>query len=112
MPERSRTRNREIASDRVIVENFYGRMKLSFNIIDQVFRNDLVRFDTTFDVCVALTNFILTFKPLRAEDGDYHRKWLRKMNDAALAAVEVRKRQYSESKERRLARIRNNFLVV
>ena len=60
------TRNRTIASSRVIVENFYARLKNKFAIVSHVFKLDTSQFEKIFICCASLTNFNLLSFPLRA----------------------------------------------
>ncbi|ETV67804.1 hypothetical protein H257_16041 [Aphanomyces astaci] len=66
-------RNKEVSSDRVVVENFFGRVcslwKVSYAtfVWGEKLYDDIQRF--TF----ALTNFHATLMPLRLEDNDHYR---------------------------------------
>ncbi len=64
--------NRKHAADRVIVEQFYGRLKLLWGSTSQVFRGDQEKhYDLMFRVCVCLTNYHISFSPLINKDGRY-----------------------------------------
>jgi len=66
--------NLQIAKDRVLCENFYGRMKKLFSIMKQTYRGNHETYDSISNVCIALTNFHLLKAPLRSEDLNYHQK--------------------------------------
>ncbi len=58
-------KNKNIASERVIVENFYGRLQSKFGIMTKRFRLDKDLYPFVFDLCVSLCNFHLEKHPLR-----------------------------------------------
>ena len=60
------TRNRAIASSRVVVENYYARLKGRCGIVTNVFKLDTEIFERIFIVCCGLTNFHISLFPLRA----------------------------------------------
>jgi len=66
--------NAKIARDRVIVENFYGRMKRCFAITANIFRTDHNDYNGILKICCALTNYLLQLKPLRASEGVFYSK--------------------------------------
>lgn len=59
-------RNENIATHRVLVENFYGRLKGLFAIASEKFMYDKENYHLLFDCCIALTNFHVTINPLRS----------------------------------------------
>jgi hypothetical protein len=71
-------RNKLIAKNRIICENFYGRMKKLFKIMEDKWRWDEKWYSKTFEICVALTNYHIKKYPLRNEDGVFYRAVLRK----------------------------------
>ena len=56
--------NRSLASERVICERFYGRLKGRCRIMTSKYRNSREEYSTAFKLCVALTNFHLANHPL------------------------------------------------
>lgn len=102
-----RRRNDKIASDRVIVENFYGRMKKLFKIMYDVFRWDLQLYDSVFTVCAALTNFHILKNPLRKEDGDVYNSYIRHWIDKGNVKAEKKRKYNSEYQEKRKRRLFN-----
>lgn len=61
--------NDKIASDRVIVENFFGRLKTLWAVTSDIFTWKRDHYDLFFQTCVALTNVHIRFNPLRDDDG-------------------------------------------
>ncbi|RQM29800.1 hypothetical protein B5M09_012234 [Aphanomyces astaci] len=62
--------NDRIATDRVIVENFIGRLKTLWSICSDCYRWTRQNYDVLFRTCVAMTNVHIRMHPLRADDGD------------------------------------------
>jgi hypothetical protein len=60
-------RNESIASVRILVENYYGRMKGKFRVMSSKWRSDAGNYNTIFGLCIALTNFEILKRPLRKE---------------------------------------------
>lgn len=56
--------NKELASERVICERYYGRMKGYYRIMTSKYRNTREEYATVFRICVALTNYHLISNPL------------------------------------------------
>lgn len=102
--------NERIAADRILVENFYGRLKKKFSITREKFRNDLRIYNQAWDVCAALTNFHIALHPLRQDDGAYNREVERMLEEEARhignIAVERRER-VRRARARRFERLRN-----
>jgi hypothetical protein len=56
--------NKELASQRVICERYYGRLKTRYRIIATKYRNSRDEYPTIFNLCVALTNYNIILHPL------------------------------------------------
>lgn len=93
-------RNDRIASDRVICENFYGRMKKLFKIMEDKFRWDEGTYGTVVHVCAALTNFHLLKNPLRREDGDFYQAVLERYAGQELDRKRKRKEANANYRDR------------
>jgi hypothetical protein len=61
-----RRHNEDLASERVICERFYGRMKTKFRIMSSKYRNSREEYRRVFTLCAALTNYHILQYPLRA----------------------------------------------
>ena len=56
--------NQELASERVICERFYGRLKTKFRIMSSKYRNSREEYKMIFRLCTALTNYHVILHPL------------------------------------------------
>ncbi|KAG2795979.1 hypothetical protein PC119_g24299 [Phytophthora cactorum] len=65
-------RNRAVSVDRVLVENFFGRMCMLWKAAYATFKWNENRFDSVARLCAALTNFHVGLMPLRARDSDHY----------------------------------------
>jgi hypothetical protein len=63
-----KTFNREVSSDRIIVENYFGRLTMLWEICSRKYRWQEDMYDVIFSMAVALTNFHISKHPLRLED--------------------------------------------
>lgn len=109
-----KNRNDKVGKDPIIIENFYGRLKISWKILRQKFICDEGRYDRIFDICAALTNFLVRLSPLREREGRYYqalkmelkvtffllRLWLSIQHNAE-EAEKKRKENMKKWKERR-----------
>ncbi|ETV77220.1 hypothetical protein H257_09107 [Aphanomyces astaci] len=71
--------NDRIASDRVIVENFFGRMKTLWAVCGETYRWSRDNYDVLFQTCMALTNVHIRLHPLRADDGKVYSQYINRM---------------------------------
>jgi IS5 family transposase len=92
-----RARNRLISSNRIVVENFYGRKWCVFHVAREVFYGNMSKFACVDDIMTALTNYHVGKYPLRAEDGNSYRALLHaRLAEAARldAKQHARNREY------------------
>ena len=85
--------NKKIGIDRVIIENYYGRLKLSWAIIRNKFRGSHGNYDAIFDICCGLTNVLIKYNPLKAEDGEYYKALVNELITKNVFAKDEKKRQ-------------------
>lgn len=98
------TRNEAISSDRVLVENYFGRMCQLWNVAYMTFKWNRSRFDLTMKLCVALTNYHVDMMPLRQQDSDHYLSVLAKYHSMA-ESTRTRQAQYQrEYRARRAVR--------
>ena len=71
-----RERNVRVSSDRIFVENVFGRASSLFGMMTKKFVWNRDRFDTVVDVCFSLTNYHLRLHPMREEDVMYYQRVL------------------------------------
>jgi len=57
--------NHHLSSDRMIVENYFGRLKVLFGVIKETFRCEIRLLESLIPMLVALTNYYLQKHPLR-----------------------------------------------
>lgn len=99
--------NERIGKTRILVENFFGRLKSRYAIIGSVYRHSHDLYPKIFEICCAFVNFEIRLcgHGLRKEDGDWYSKFFTNdidaMRNRALDMQDRRKRQ----KERRIQRI-------
>lgn len=72
----TKIRNNKIAKNRIIIENYYGRLKTLWNITSRPYKCNHDTYDDYFDICVALTNYNIINNPLRDNDGEIYKKIL------------------------------------
>ena len=71
-------RNNKIEEDCVIVENFFGRMKMLWGQMSCCYRQLNTMYNYFAMFCVALTNAYIELFPLRADDRNTERRYLTK----------------------------------
>ena len=60
--------NRILSSDRIIIENYFGRMKIVFGVMHYKFRCTITMLSDLIPMIVALTNYHIQNHPLRRRD--------------------------------------------
>lgn len=66
LDDEGRQFNHDVESDRVIVENYFGRMRIKWGILAAKFRSDRKLLPDVAKVCISLTNQSIRDSPLRA----------------------------------------------
>ena len=92
------TYNRNLSTDWIIFENFFGRMKAKWKITDHKWTFDKAFFPKVIDMCVALTNFHIKLHELRDDDGIYYRKW----DDRLIVQGKREERRREKSRQKHL----------
>ncbi|RHY25391.1 hypothetical protein DYB32_008351 [Aphanomyces invadans] len=67
--------NAKLSSDRVIVENSFGRLKTLWGLVSDKFTWKKDEYNMYFQTCVALTNVHIRFNPLRNVDGEGYNQY-------------------------------------
>lgn len=57
---------------RIILQNYYGRLKWPFNILCSECRGSHEHFDVIVDIFMVLTNCYISKNPLRIDDHDFY----------------------------------------
>lgn len=97
--------NRAISSDRVIVENYFGRLCGNWNILSAKFKWAEQNYDHVFKVCLAFTNCHIRLHPLREADGVIYRQLQNRIASITRDAAEKRRRTQERYRERRKRRL-------
>lgn len=71
--------NRELAADRILVENFFGRMLCLWNVMSTKYRWSEELYDTIAGLCIALTNVHIDYHELRRTDGDWYVRYVNRV---------------------------------
>lgn len=85
--------NQKLGEVRIIVENFFGRLKARYEIMSDTFRGAHETYSAIFVICCALVNFeqIENDHPLRENDGKFYYK---------LKALVNQKREEKEARKK------------
>ncbi|ETV74819.1 hypothetical protein H257_10880 [Aphanomyces astaci] len=67
--------NAKLSSDRVIVKNFFGRLKTLWGLASDKYTWKKDEYNMYFQMCVALTNVHIRFNPLRNVDGEGYNQY-------------------------------------
>lgn len=102
-------RNKKIASDRIIVENYFGRMCGLWNVVSGKWKWSEKNYDVYFRLCVALTNLHIRWNALRAEDGTRYCRLRTRTNTIGVGQARKRKMTQQRYRERRRARMDIRF---
>jgi len=103
-------RNERVGRERVMCENYYGRMCALWGIISKKYRWDHQLYDKIFGICLALTNANVDISPLRGDEYLAYRALLQEYEDTAREQLEREKRNKEISRQRcseRNQRLRN-----
>lgn len=91
--------NAAVNHDRVIIENFNGRLKMKFRMLRKTCVYDQGKLNDYMDACVALTNFDIQKRPLNSQDHvhnrritNYHRNYNTAKRQRRLAYLRERQR--------------------
>jgi hypothetical protein len=101
--------NDDIAHDRVIVENYFGRLCSLWAVCSDKYRWAEDKYDMFFRLCVSLTNVHARLNPLRAEDGEAYEKYLARLTLIGEEMQTKRADGQRRYRERRQQRLRTMF---
>jgi len=100
------TYNKEISIDRIIVENFFGRLQNLWKIMARKYVWSEKMYDPMAKMCVALTNFHIENLPLRSLDGTWYTRYVNRlieMGEETERTRALKQRQYRARRRRRLS---------
>ena len=101
--------NNQHAADRVIVENFFGRMTQLWGLAEKKYCYTLDMYNHGLFFCVALTNFHVLLHPLRNKDENIERNYMLRLVDQYHCAATKRKKQQQAHLARKRARLNVHF---
>ena len=76
LPGEEKIRNKEVSSDRSLIERYFGRMNLLWGIMAKQFKWAEEIYDSVVTICVALTNFHITLNSLNEQNAEYYRSFM------------------------------------
>ena len=82
--------NRQVSSDRIIIENYFGRLSSLWAFFSVKWRRSLNFYEDFFQVPAALTDFNITSHPLRARNGDKYVQFRNRLVHIANESTESR----------------------
>jgi len=85
-------RNERIGRERVMCENYYGRMVALWGVISKKFCWDHQYYDKIFGICLALTNADIDIRPLRSDEYITYRSLLAEYRELAKEQIEREKK--------------------
>lgn len=94
-----------LSSDRVIVENFFGRLCSLWTILSNKYKRDHDKYDSFFRLCLAFTNLHVFWHPLRAEDKVVYAQSKNRLYSIGNEAGEKRKRAQRKYRAKRARRL-------
>ncbi|KAF0726311.1 hypothetical protein Ae201684P_001162 [Aphanomyces euteiches] len=101
--------NADIATDRVIVENYFGRLKTLWSVANDIYSWKRENYDMFIQTCIALTNVHIRFLPLRSDDGQNYNQYINRL--MAIGAKMVEKRASTTQKYLRKRKPRLDSII-
>lgn len=101
--------NRKLSSDRIIVENYFGRLCSLWALLSQKWRWNESMYDDYFKLALALTNVHILWLPLRYEDNQRFQRARNRLIHIANEQVEKRRQVLNRYQERRRHRLGLQF---
>lgn len=103
-------RNDLISGERVMAENFYGRMTSLWGVISKKYRWDHRLYDKVMGISIALTNAHIDITPLRNDEYQLYKSLVLEYQQVAEEQLERERKSKEESRKRvreRVQRLRN-----
>ncbi|OWZ05366.1 hypothetical protein PHMEG_00022554, partial [Phytophthora megakarya] len=94
--------NDHVSSDRVIVENYFGRLNACWRITADKFRWSENIYDDVFRLAVSLTNHHVSINPLQEQNGEWYCQAQHKLIELGLVIREKRRLAQEKSCEEAL----------
>jgi hypothetical protein len=93
--------NKQLSKDRVVCENYYGRLLNLFGLMRQRFTYEHDKYDKCFLFYAALTNYHLLQNPLTGNDGQYYRSFIK----SRIEEANEREKKKTESRQKYLSKM-------
>lgn len=101
--------NEEVATDRIIVENYFGRLCQLWSVLALKYRWSESLYDLIFSIGISLTNLHVSLLPLRQEDGDHYGLLRKRLFGIGDQITRKRKRAQDKYRQRRKQRLDLQF---
>ena len=95
-------RNVRIGSDRVPVENFFGRTGSMFHVFSNKYRWSRDKFGLIVDFCLSLTNYHIRLHPLRERDIEYYKLIVADLRKKTEEAKNKNRKRQLKQRQRRM----------
>lgn len=103
------TSNCSIASDRIIVEMFFGRMATFWAVIYMKWSWDEGNYENVFKLCMCLTNLHIKWHPIKGDGNKRTDLYLKRLTELGVNRVEKRKKALETFLCKRAAWMRAQF---
>ena len=104
--------NDKVSKIRIIIENFFGRLKCRYRIMSEQYRGSHGCYPAIFKTCCALVNFeLISGSPLRDDDQEYFAKHQALLWKEASDEWEKRRTKSRKQKEKRKSRMEKESLL-
>ena len=101
--------NRRVASDRIIVENYFGRVCGLWSVLERKWRWAEESYDNIFRLCLALTNWHVRNHPLRRDDFNRFQRIRNRLYEIGTESALKRKRTLERYRAKRRRRMDIQF---
>lgn len=105
-------RNKDISSDRILVENYFGRLCNLWNILSAKYKWSGQLYDHIFCLCLGLTNSHIKIHPLRREDLHFYQQIKNKNYKIGESIASKRKATQQRYRARRRSRMDAQFRAM
>ena len=96
--------NKIISKDRILVENYFGRMSTLWIIMSSKYKWSEGKYDLILRCCVALMNFHVSLNPLRASERRTWHSYKKRAMEIGEQSAQKRRRDHTLFRVRRAAR--------
>lgn len=101
--------NKSISSDRILVENYFGRMVCLWNILSTKWKWNESNYDKFFKICLALTNYHIRMYKLHVRDSKHYCRVKNRLYSIGEDIVAKRRRTQAKYRAKRARRMEAHF---